>query len=207
LFAGIVSAVKQYSLFDRILTAFSLFGASAPSFWLAMVGVLIFSIKLGWLPPSGSYSFRYWILPISTIGLQCSANITRMTRSSMLEVIRQDYIRTARAKGQTEFIVITRHALRNAFIPILTQIGQDIIGYLGGMVLIESVFGIPGVGEYILNAVRNMDIPVVLSGVVFICAICSLVIFIVDISYAFLDPRIQSTYGFHIKKAKKNFKL
>ena len=113
-------------------------------------------------------------MPVAVIGLQCSASITRMTRSSMLEVIRQDYIRTARAKGQTEFKVIILHALRNAFIPILTVIGIDICGYLGGTVLVESVFAIPGVGNYVLNGVKTMDTPVVLSGIVFICFMCSL---------------------------------
>ncbi len=201
--AGIISAVKQYSIFDRVLTVISLFGASAPSFWLAMMFVLIFSVKLGWLPATGSYSFKHWILPVVTIGLQCSASITRMTRSSMLEVIRQDYIRTARAKGQTEIRVIISHALRNAFIPILTQIGSNINGYLGGTVLVESVFAIPGIGNYVLDGVKTMDTPVVLSGIVFICLMCSFVTFFIDMAYAFIDPRIKATYGFGVKKKKK----
>ncbi len=201
--AGVVSAVRQYSVFDRALTFFSLFGASAPSFWLAMLLVLIFALKLHWLPATGSYSFKYWIMPVAVIGLQCSASITRMTRSSMLEVIRQDYIRTARAKGQTENKVIIVHALRNAFIPILTVIGVNINGYLGGTVLVESVFAIPGLGSYVLDGVRSMDTPIVLSGVVFICFMCSIVTFVVDMAYAFIDPRIKTTYGFGVKKIKK----
>ena len=203
LIAGVVSAVRQYSVFDRVLTAVSLFGASAPSFWLAMLFVLIFSLKLGWLPASGSYGFIYWILPVGTIGLQCSASITRMARSSTLEVIRQDYIRTARAKGQTEFKVIIYHALRNAFIPILTVIGGNACGYIGGTVLVESVFAIPGVGNYILDAVNYLDTPVVLSGVVCICLLCAVINFIIDMAYAFIDPRIKSTYGFGVAKKKK----
>ena len=201
--AGVVSAVKQYSLFDRILTAVSLFGASAPSFWLAMLFVLLFSLKLGWLPATGSYGVEYWILPIVTLGLQCSASITRMTRSSMLEVIRQDYVRTARAKGQTEFKVIVSHALRNALIPILTVIGGQACGYIGGTVLIESVFGLPGIGNYILDSVNYMDYPVVTSGIVFICFCCVIITFLVDMTYAFVDPRIKATYGFGNKKMKK----
>jgi len=201
--AGVVSAVKQYSIADRVLTAISLFGASAPSFWLAMLFVLIFSVKLGWLPATGSYTFAHWILPVATIGLQCSASITRMTRSSMLEVIRQDYIRTARAKGQTELKVIITHALRNAFIPILTQIGTNINAYLGGTVLVESVFAIPGIGNYVLDGVKTMDTPVVLSGIVFICGMCSVITFIIDMAYAFIDPRIKATYGFGVKKKKQ----
>lgn len=202
LIAGVVSAVRQYSLLDRVLTIISLFGASAPSFWLAMIFVLVFALKLDWLPASGSYSFYHWILPVGTIGLQASASITRMTRSSMLEVIRQDYIRTVRAKGQTEFRVVVSHALRNAFIPILTIIGINICGYLGGTVLVESVFAIPGLGTYVLDGVKTLDTPVVLSGVAFICFMCTIVYFLVDIAYAFIDPRIKTTYGFGVKKAK-----
>lgn len=200
--AGVVSAVKQYSIFDRVLTAISLFGASAPSFWLAMLFVLIFSLNLGWLPATGSYGFEYWILPIGTLGLQCSASITRMTRSSMLEVIRQDYVRTARAKGQVQWKVIISHALRNAMIPILTIIGTQACGYIGGTVLIESVFGLPGIGNYILDSVNNLDYPVVTSGIIFICFWCVLINFVVDLLYAFIDPRIKITYGFKEKKKK-----
>ncbi|MEL7622604.1 MAG: ABC transporter permease [Clostridiales bacterium] len=203
LIAGVVSAVKQYSLFDRILTFISLFGASAPSFWLAMLFVLIFTLKLGWLPATGSYTLKHWILPVATIGLQASATITRMTRSSMLEVIRQDYVRTARAKGQTQFKVVISHGLRNAFIPILTVICTRINGYLGGTVLVESVFAIPGLGNYVLDGVKTMDTPVVLSGVVFICFMCTIVTFLTDMAYAFIDPRIKSTYGFGVKRARK----
>lgn len=199
---GVISAVKQYSIMDRVTTAVTLFGASAPSFWLAMLFVLIFSIKLRWLPATGSYSLIHWILPVATIGLMCSAGVTRMTRSSMLEVIRMDYIRTARAKGQTELKVIIRHALRNAFIPILTQVGATFCGFLGGTVLVESVYAIPGLGDYIITAVKQKDVPVVLSGVVIVCAMCAIVNLVIDIAYAFIDPRIQATYGFK-KKAKK----
>ena len=168
-----------------------------------MLFVLIFSLKLGWLPATGSYGFVYWILPVATIGLQASSGITRMTRSSVLEVIRQDYIRTARAKGQTELVVIIKHALRNAFIPILTQISSSLTEYLGGTVLVESVFAIPGIGNYVLDAVQRQDIPVVLSGIFVICAMCSVVILLTDLAYALIDPRIKATFGFGVKKKKK----
>lgn len=206
LIAGTVSAVKQYSIFDRVLTSISLFGASAPSFWTAMLFVMIFSLKLGLLPPSGSYTLKHWILPVATIGLQCSAGIARMARSSMLEVIRQDYVRTARSKGQSEIRVILYHALRNSFIPVLTIIGSNICVYLGGTVLVESVFAIPGIGSYISDGVKTLDTPVVLSGVVFVCCICSFVNLIVDLAYAFIDPRIKITYaqGMLKKNKKKN---
>jgi peptide/nickel transport system permease protein len=200
--AGTVSAVKQFSIADRVLTFISLFGNSAPSFWTAMLFVLIFAVKLQLLPATGSYGFKYWILPVATIGLQCSSGVTRMTRSSVLEVIRQDYIRTARAKGQVEWKVIISHALRNAFIPILTQLSGEFCGYLGGTVLVESVFAIPGIGNYVLDAVKKMDTPVVLSGIVIICAMCSVIILVVDILYSFIDPRIKATFGFGVKKKK-----
>ena len=200
---GVISAVRQFSIMDRVTTAVTLFGASAPSFWLAMLFVLVFSIKLKWLPATGSYSLIHWILPVATIGLMCSAGVTRMTRSSMLEVIRMDYIRTARAKGQTELKVIIRHALRNAFIPILTQVGAQFCGFLGGTVLVESVYAIPGLGDYIITAVKQKDVPVVLSGVVIVCAMCAVVNLVIDLAYAFIDPRIQATYGFKQKAKKK----
>ena len=193
--AGIVSAVRQYSFLDRLFTTISLFGASAPSFWIAMVLVLIFSLWLGLLPATGSYGIRYWILPIFTLGLQCSASIMRMTRSSMLEVIRQDFIRTARAKGQTEMKIIVNHALRNALIPILTITGIRMCGFLGGSVLVETVFALPGVGKYILDSVSFQDYPVVQGGVMWICLNCVVITFVVDMLYGLVDPRIRSMYG------------
>lgn len=197
-FVGIVSAVRQYSLFDRVFTAISLFGASAPSFWTAMVLVLIFSLWLGWFPATGSYGIKYWILPIFTLGLQCSASIMRMTRSSMLEVVRQDYVRTARAKGQTETKIIVNHALRNALIPILTITGIKMCGFLGGSVLVESVFALPGIGKYILDSVSFQDYPVVQGGVMWICLNCVVITFAIDLMYGLVDPRIRSMY--RIKK-------
>ena len=199
--AGIVSAVKQYSLFDRIFTTISLFGASAPSVWIAMVLVLIFSLWLGLLPATGSYGIRYWILPIFTLGLQCSASIMRMTRSSMLEVIRQDFVRTARAKGQSELKIIVNHALRNALIPILTITGIKMCGFLGGSVLVETVFALPGIGKYILDSVGFQDYPVVQGGVVWICFNCVVITFIVDMLYGLVDPRIRSMYS--VKKQSR----
>lgn len=201
---GVISAVRQYSIFDKILTSFSLVGISAPSFWLAMLLVLVFSLYLGWLPPTGSYSFKYWILPIFTLGLQASAGITRITRTSMLEVIRQDYIRTSRAKGQSEIVTILRHALRNALIPIVTTIGGQIAGYLAGAVLVETVFAIPGVGKYIVDCVSFKDYPVVQGGVLWIGLNAIAILLVVDILYCFIDPRIKGIFAGG--KKKKNIK-
>lgn len=205
--AGIYSAVNQYSMLDRVFTSISLFGASAPSFWIAMVLVLVFSVKLGWLPATGTHGLKYWILPIFTMGLQTSASIMRMTRSCMLEVVRQDYVRTARAKGQTEFKVIVHHALRNALIPILTVTGIKICGFLGGSVLIETVFAMPGLGKYILDSVSFNDYPVVQGGVLWICANCVIITFIVDMLYGFIDPRIKTMYNVKKRKPKAQVAL
>lgn len=193
--AGIVSAVWQYSWLDKILTTFSLFGVSAPSFWIAMILVLVFSVNLRLLPATGYQSFRHWILPIFTMGLQCSAYIMRMTRSSMLEVIRQDYVRTARAKGQSEFLVITRHAFRNALVPIITIIGIQICGFLAGAVLVETVFALPGLGRLIVDSVGYKDYPLVQGGVLWIGLNCVLINLLTDILYCFVDPRIKSEYN------------
>ena len=201
---GIISSVKQYSIFDRVFTGISLFGVSAPSFWIAMLLVLIFSVKLRWLPPTGTYSFEYWILPVVTMGLQTSASIMRMTRSSILEIIRQDYVRTARAKGQTESKIILKHVLPNALIPILTTVGISIYSFLGGSVLVETVFAMPGLGKFILDSVNFKDYPCVLGGILWISLNCVVVTFIIDMLYAVVDPRIKSVYGAKktVKKAK-----
>lgn len=199
--AGIVSAVRQYSILDKVLTTFSLFGVSAPSFWIAMILVLFFSVKLKWLPATGSYGPIYWILPVFTLGLQASASIMRMTRSSMLEVIRQDYVRTSKAKGQSNFKTIMRHAFKNAQVPIVTTIGIRICGFLAGAVLVETVFAIPGLGKYIVDSVGFKDYPVVQGGVLWIGLNCVIINLIVDIIYCFIDPRIKSRYA--TKKKKK----
>jgi len=193
--AGIVSAVKQYSLLDKLFTMFSLIGVSAPSFWLAMLLVLVFSLRWPLLPATGSYSFKYWILPVFTLGLQASAAVMRMTRSSMLEVVRQDYIRTSRAKGQSEFVTITHHALRNALIPVVTVVGIQICNFLAGAVLVETVFSIPGLGKFIVDSVNLRDYPVVQGGVLWIGLNCIVITLIVDILYCFIDPRIKAMYS------------
>ena len=200
--AGVVSAVRQYSALDKILTSFSLIGVSAPSFWLAMLLVLVFALRLRLLPPTGSYGLKYWILPVFTLGLQASASIMRMTRTSMLEVVRQDYIRTSRAKGQNELVTILWHAFRNALIPVVTVIGLQISHFLAGAVLVETVFAIPGLGKYIVDSVGYKDYPVVQGGVLWIGFNCIIINLIVDILYFFIDPRIKSMYATKKKSGK-----
>jgi len=192
---GIISATKQYSIFDNVSMFVALLGVSMPNFWMAMLLILLFAVNLNWLPSSGlNQGFRSLILPAITLGTGSAAIIARMTRSSMLEVIRQDYIRTARAKGQVESKVVNRHALKNALIPIITVIGLQFGGLLGGAILTETVFSIPGVGRLMVDAIAARDFPVVQGGVLFIAVTFSLVNLIVDILYAFVDPRIKSQY-------------
>lgn len=191
---GIISATKQYTIFDNLATGLALLGVSIPNFWQGLMNIIIFSIWLGWLPASGSYGPKYWILPALTLGTSATATIMRMTRSSMLEVIRQDYIRTARAKGQSEKVVILKHALKNTLIPVITVIGIQFGGLLEGSVLVESVFAIPGLGKYMIDAIKQRDFPVVQGGVLFLAFAFSFVNLIVDIIYSFIDPRIKSQY-------------
>lgn len=191
---GIISAIKQYSLLDNTTMILALIGVSMPNFWQGMLLILLFSVKLGWLPSSGFNTWKQVILPVVTLGTSTAAIITRMTRSSMLEVIREDYIRTARAKGQKESKVILRHALGNAMIPIITTIGLQFGYLLGGAVLTESIFSVPGVGRLIVDSIKMKDFPIVQGGVLFIAVTFSFVNLFVDILYAFVDPRIRSQY-------------
>ena len=191
---GVISAVKQYSWFDKIATVFALTGVSMPNFWTGLMLIIFFSVKHNWLPPSGFSSPMHWILPTLTVGMASSATIMRQTRSAMLEVIRQDYITTARAKGQTEFVIVIRHALRNAWIPIITVVGISFGTMLGGAILAESIYSIPGIGKLMVDAISVKNYPMVQGGVLFIAFAFSIVNLLVDILYAFIDPRIRSQY-------------
>ncbi|SHJ70827.1 peptide/nickel transport system permease protein [Anaerobranca californiensis DSM 14826] len=191
---GIISATRQYSIFDSVSMFFALLGVSMPNFWQGLMLILIFAVSLRWLPSSGYGSFQHIILPALTLGTSAAAIITRMTRSSMLEVIRQDYIRTARAKGVAENKVILKHALKNALIPIITVVGLQFGYLLGGAVLTETVFSWPGIGRLLVEAIRQKDTPMVQACVVFIAVTFSIVNLAVDILYAFVDPRIKSQY-------------
>lgn len=191
---GIISATKQYSAVDSISMILALLGVSMPNFWLGLMLILLFSVKYGILPSAGDVGFLSLVLPAFTLGTGVAAIITRMTRSSMLEVIRQDYIRTARAKGVTEKKVVNGHALKNALIPIVTVVGLQFGYLLGGAVLTETVFSWPGVGRLMVEAIKQKDTPMVLASVIFMSTVFSIVNLLVDILYAFLDPRIKSQY-------------
>jgi ABC-type dipeptide/oligopeptide/nickel transport systems, permease components len=191
---GIISATKQYSFFDNFTMILGLIGISMPVFWLGLLLILLFAVKLKWLPPSGLTSFKHVILPAFTLGTQSIAVFARMTRSSMLEVIRQDYIRTVRAKGQKESRITLDHVLRNALVPIVTVVGIQFGNLLGGAVLCETIFSINGVGRLMVNAIKQRDFPVVQGGVLFISLAFCLINLLIDILYAFLDPKIKSQY-------------
>lgn len=191
---GIISAIRQYSWIDSTSMVVALVGVSMPNFWQGLLNIIVFSIWLGWLPASGFYGWQYWILPAVTIGTSSAAMITRMTRSSMLEVIHQDYIRTARAKGQKENVIIIKHALKNALIPIVTVVGIQFGGLLGGAVLTETVFAIPGLGKFMVDAIKARNYPVVQGGVLVLAVVFSVVNLLVDILYSYIDPRLKSMY-------------
>lgn len=192
---GIISAVKQNSVIDYVGMVAALLGIAMPSFWLGMLLILLFSLNLGVLPSGGYGSWQYLILPAFTVGTLCAANIARITRSSMLEIIRQDYIRTARAKGVNYRRVILKHALKNAWIPIITVAGLQFGTLLGGIVIVENVFSWPGLGNYLLTSINSKDTPAVLGSIVIFTLIFGLVNLLVDIIYAFVDPRIKSQYA------------
>ena len=191
---GILAAVKQYSVFDIMGTSAAMFMASMPGFWFGLMAILLFSLKLGWLPSNGLDTWQGYILPSLTLAIPVSASLLRMTRTTMLETIRQDYIRTARAKGQTEKKIIFHHALKNALMPVITVAGMEFGWLLGGAVVIETVFSINGVGKLIIDAIRMKDVPQVTGCALFLAFFFMMVMLIVDILYAYIDPRIRARY-------------
>lgn len=199
---GILSATKPNSFFSKCAMVFGLMGVSMPIFWLGLLLILLFSVRLGWLPSSGmDHGFLSLILPAITVGFNYMANIMRTTRSSMLEAIRQDYIRTARAKGVSEHNVIYDHALGNALMPTITVIGLNVGSLLGGVVLTETVFSIPGTGRLLVEAINQRDTPCVLGTLVVMALCVAISNLIVDLIYAYIDPRIRAQYGAKVRKS------
>lgn len=196
---GVVAAARRRSFFDYSATAIALVGVSMPSFYLGLLLIILFGLKLGWLPIRGLPSYdstiikqlRYLILPSVTLGSGMAGILTRLTRASMIEALGQDFTRTAKAKGQSELGILFKHAFPNAFLPILTTLGMQFGSLLGGAVIIETIFSLPGLGMLAMNAVKFRDIPLI-QGTVLIFAICFVaVMLIVDILYVFIDPRIR----------------
>lgn len=191
---GLLSAVRQYSFVDSVSMLLALIGVSMPNFWFGIMLILIFAATLKWLPSANFTGFKSLILPAITLSANSLAMITRMTRSSLLETIRQDYIRTARAKGHKESTVIIRDALRNALIPIVTTAGLQFGFSIGGAVLVEIVFAWPGIGRLLVETIKFRDTPTVMAIVLVIAIMFSIVNLFIDILYAFLDPRIRAQY-------------
>ncbi|MCD8116022.1 MAG: ABC transporter permease [Oscillospiraceae bacterium] len=199
---GVLSAVKQYTLVDGAILTYSVLCMSMPSFWLALILIQLFAVRLGWLPVYGIGTAKGWILPYIIVSIACSSDVIRITRSSLLESIRQDYVRTARAKGQKEYIVIIRHALRNSLIPIVASIGNSIGVQLGGALVIETVFGIPGIGKYAVDAISARNYPAVTGAVVVLATTFTLVNLIVDLMYTVVDPRLKRSFSIESPLAK-----
>jgi len=189
---GIISAVRRDSLTDHLFMGISLLGVSMPIFWSALLFQYVFAMQLKWLPVAGFYGWKYLILPAVVLGWSSAGVIARLTRSSLLEVMRHDYIRTARAKGLREAGVITRHALKNALIPVVTIMAIQVASLLSGAVITEAIFGIPGVGRISVDAIQSRDMPLLQGSVLFATALVILGNLIADLLYAVLDPRIRA---------------
>lgn len=192
---GIISAVKQYSLYDILGTSVAMIMASIPGFWFGLVAIFLFALKLGWLPSNGNDTWVHFILPAITLAIPVTAALLRLTRTTMLETVKHDYVRTARAKGQIERKVIFNHALKNALLPVVTVAGLEFGGLLGGVVTIETVFSINGVGTLIIDAIRMKDVPQVSGCAIFLASLFMIVMLIIDILYAYIDPRIMDRYN------------
>ena len=191
---GVMAAVKQNTLFDGISMFIALLGVSMPVFWMGLLLILLFALRLGWFPVSGAEGWKSLVLPSFALGFLHMAAIARTTRSSMLETIRQDYIRTVRAKGVSQGKVITKHALKNALIPTITVIGLQIGAMMGGSVLTESVFAWPGIGRLMVSSIQGRDVPMVLGCILLFSIAFSVINLIVDVLYGFVDPRVKAQY-------------
>src|SRR6266702_2391574 len=201
---GVLSATRQYSLFDKVTTVFVFLGFATPDFWLALLLMILFGVQLGWLPISGLRSLNweylsFWrqqwdflghlVLPILVATFGGLAGFSRYMRQSMLEVVRQDYIQSARAKGLTEPIVIGKHALRNALLPIVTILGLSLPGLIGGSVIVETIFAIPGMGQIMVQAGFERDYPVIMGNLVIVATLTLVANLVADVTYSFVDPR------------------
>lgn len=190
--AGLLSAARPYSLADNMVMAGILVGVSAPEFWVGILLIYVFAYTLGWLPTGGSFTPSSVILPALTLALHYGAIVARVTRTSLLEVLGEDYIRTARAKGLSERLVFGKHALRNAGLPVVTILGLQVASMVGGTILVENVFAWPGVGRLLVNAIAERDAPMVQGCIIMIALLVVLVTLITDLIYVMLDPRIRS---------------
>ena len=201
---GVSAAIHRNTLQDQGLLVFAMIFISVPQFWFALMMVVLFSVKLGWLPPFGIGTWKHWIMPIIANSISGIAMNARQTRSAVLETIRADFVTTARAKGLPERKVIYKHMLPNALIPVINGLGMQLSMCVGGTVVIESVFSFPGVGNYMLNGINGLDYPVVRGCVLILAAVSAVMTLVVDLVYGFLDPRIKAQYvNYAAKKGAK----
>ncbi len=191
---GVFAALKQNRWADRLITVLTIFAVSVPSFWLALELVILFSLKLGWLPAYGIGGFQYYILPTVAFGLGMLAQNSRQTRSAVLEVVRSDYVTMARSKGLSRTVVTLKHILPNALLPVITMVGGSLGSCIAGSVITEQTFSIPGIGKYMLTAITNRDYPVIQGVTILLAALTSLAMLLTDLAYAAIDPRIKAQY-------------
>ena len=203
---GIASAVKRYSWVDNLTMTFALVAVSIPTFWLGIMMIIVFSVKLHILPSFGVDTAAGWILPTIALSVMSIAQIARTTRSSMLEYLNSDFVRTARAKGQKESVVIFKHMFKNALIPIITVAGGTFGALLGGAVMMEQVFAIPGLGKYMVDAIKSNNYPAVRGGVLYLAVVQSIVTLLIDLVYTFIDPRIKASFKASSKKRVRKLK-
>jgi peptide/nickel transport system permease protein len=191
---GVLSAVRQYSVFDTLGTITAMFFACVPAFWLGLMLILIFALKLRWFPSNGLDTWKHFVLPAFTQAIPQSARTMRLTRTNMLETIRQDYVVTAYAKGASYRMIIFKHCLRNALIPLITVVGVNFGGLLSGSIITESVFGMSGIGNLLVSSIRSVDVPSVMACTLLFSVMFSLINLLMDIIYAYVDPRIKAQY-------------
>ena len=191
---GVISAIKQYSIFDNISRLLAMLLTSLPAFWLGLLLILEFSLNLNWFPATGAGSLNHYVLPWITLSAAMAAQMIRMTRSTMLEVIRADYVQTARAKGAKPGHIVMIHELRNAMLPMITVVGIILGQTLGGAIVTETIFALPGVGTYLLQGIFKYDMPVVMISVLFIAAVIGIINLFIDILYMYIDPRLRSQF-------------
>ncbi len=199
---GVLAATHQGGVYDYLIRIGTIILAALPNFWVALMSIIVFSLRLGWFPASGLDTWKGWVLPVFSLAIGPIASVARMARSSMLEVIRQDYIRTARAKGLSASAVTRRHALKNGLIPVITVIGSQMSMIMGGSILVETIFSIPGLGTLMNTAISSKNYPVIQSGILVISITVCVMNLIVDLAYAFIDPRIKAQYASGKKKKK-----
>ncbi|MBC8536427.1 ABC transporter permease [Clostridiales bacterium BX7] len=203
LILGVVSALNRDTWKDNLARVFGMLGSSIPTFWFALMLIILFAVQLKWFPVSGWYGPKYWVLPALAQGILSAAAYMRNVRASVLDNVRQDFVRTARAKGQKESVVVWHHIMGNAMIPIVTAIGMHFATALGGTMIIEQMFAIPGLGRFMVESINNRDFPQLRASIILTAITVTVINLLIDVAYAFIDPRIKGTFARSAKRSKK----